>query len=49
MTKRTLIIKLDDLLDELKYGEVEGANEDTIEDVIYAIENAITTLKNDEG
>ena len=49
MTKRSLIIKLDDLLDELKYEEVEGVNEDTIEDVIYTIENAITTLKNDEG
>lgn len=49
MTKQYLIDRIDDLKNEIASENVTGANELTIENVIYGLNNLITTLKNDES
>lgn len=49
MTKQILIIKLEDIMDELKYGDVEGISELTLENTIYSLESMVTLLKDDEN
>lgn len=48
MTRWDVLATLEDLKDTLKFESVEGISESTIEDVLYALDNVIATIKNDE-
>ena len=48
MTKQDIISRLEDLMNEMKFEDIEGVTEGTIEETIYGLQSLINTVKNDE-
>lgn len=48
MTKQDIINRLEDLMNEMRFEDIEGVSEGTIEATIYGLQSLINTVKNDE-